>query len=163
MVFCVVGGAALLLVQESPPRNPVGCLAASFHPLSSLGSKFKAAGLRVQVGSPPAPRRPLSSSSRVSKIQSCAAATIELQTLLALTLCGLLAVDKLCARLGLRRIPERSICLCAVASGPRGALIGAAACCALRHKTRKESFQKKRGGGAGGDGRRAEAVERALF
>jgi len=32
-----------------------------------------------------------------------------------------------------------------VASGPRGALIGAAACCALRHKTRKESFQKKYG------------------
>ena len=52
------------------------------------------------------------------------------------------ALDKAAAKLGLRRVPEQTLCGLAVASGTTGALTGALAL-VLQHKTRKQSFQLK--------------------
>ena len=53
------------------------------------------------------------------------------------------ALDKAAAKLGLRRVPEQTLCGLAVASGTTGALTGALALVLLQHKTRKQSFQLK--------------------
>ena len=62
-----------------------------------------------------------------------------------LILIGLVAADKLEAKLKLlrRRVPENTLCLFAIASGGAGAVLGAVALGALNHKTRKRSFQLK--------------------
>ena len=53
------------------------------------------------------------------------------------------ALDKAAAKLGLRRVPEQTLCGVAVSSRTAGALTGALALVLLQHKTRKQSFQLK--------------------
>jgi len=53
------------------------------------------------------------------------------------------ALDKGAAKLRLRRVPEKVLCLLAVTSGTAGALLGGLVLVLLHHKTRKQSFQLK--------------------
>ena len=69
--------------------------------------------------------------------------TTALRTYPTLLLVLLGALDKAAAKLGLRRVPEQTLCGLAVASGTTGALTGALALVLLQHKTRKQSFQLK--------------------
>ena len=72
-----------------------------------------------------------------------AVATTALRFYPTLLLVLLGALDKAAAKLGLRRVPEQTLCGLAVASGTTGALTGALALVLLQHKTRKQSFQLK--------------------
>ena len=74
---------------------------------------------------------------------SCCFHTTALRTYPTLLLVLLSALDKAAAKLGLRRVPEQTLCGLAVASGTAGALTGALALVLLQHKTRKQSFQLK--------------------
>jgi uncharacterized membrane protein YsdA (DUF1294 family) len=61
---------------------------------------------------------------------------LSLANLIAFTLFGL---DKRQARLGLRRLPERTLLLWALAGGTAGAFLGRHV---FRHKTRKQPFSR---------------------
>jgi uncharacterized membrane protein YsdA (DUF1294 family) len=81
-------------------------------------------------------------SARPSAISHCCDTTaLRYYPTLLLVLLG--ALDKAAAKLGLRRVPEQTLCGLAVASGTTGALTGALALVLLQHKTRKQSFQLK--------------------
>ena len=71
----------------------------------------------------------------------CGTTALRFYPTLLLVLLG--ALDKAAAKLGLRRVPEQTLCGLAVASGTAGALTGALALVLLQHKTRKQSFQLK--------------------
>ena len=137
------GGLRFSLPRRVGLSNELGCriIRASAGSIGVAYDRYECKLASVLHAASSIFARPARAAAYVLLSHRCGTTALRFYPTLLLVLLG--ALDKAAAKLGLRRVPEQTLCGLAVASGTAGALTGALALVLLQHKTRKQSFQLK--------------------